>query len=242
MGLITELLFFMEFSYVVKGLCSSMVTERLRFWLCEFNVCLVHIHQIILVYLLYLLYTLTNTWLVLTWTKILVFSIKKNQKTNSCSIQHDWDTDKVRTVPVLCSWLLYTYAVMVWRELLMFLVYYNRRVSIKTPVQRKTSSWEQVVKSKLKCLVGALGKSSRAGGLFWPGAGSPELPSCATSHTARAREQHMHCSWGVVSLVQPRYIRLNLCSRRICLRVMSPGCLKWISSIMQIKNSSVYAK
>lgn len=80
---------------------------------------------------------------------------QKNQKTNSCSIQYGWDTDKVRTVPVLCSWLLYAYAAMVWRELLMFLVYYNRRVSIKTPVQRKTSSWEQVVKSKLKCLVGA---------------------------------------------------------------------------------------
>lgn len=157
---------------------------------------------------------------------------QKNQKTNSCSIQYDWDTDKMRTVPVLCSWLLYAYAAMVWRELLMFLVYYNRRVSIKTPVQRKTSSWEQVVKSRLKCLVGALGKSSRAGGLFWPGAGSPELPSCATSHTARAREQHGHCSWGAGSVVQPRCIRLNLCSRRICLCVMSPGCLKWISSIM----------
>lgn len=112
---------------------------------------------------------------------------QKNQKTNSCSIQYDWDTDKMRTVPVLCSWLLYAYAAMVWRELLMFLVYYNRRVSIKTPVQRKTSSWEQVVKSRLKCLVGALGKSSRAGGLFWPGAGSPELPSCATSQHSQGQ-------------------------------------------------------
>lgn len=52
-----------------------------------------------------------------------------NQKTGSCSIQYHWGIGKVRAVPVLCSWLQYAYAVMVWRELLMFLVYYNGRRS-----------------------------------------------------------------------------------------------------------------
>lgn len=47
------------------------------------------------------------------------------------------------------------------------------------------------MKSKLKCSVGALGKSSRADGLCWPGAGSPELPLCHLPHSKGQGAAHL---------------------------------------------------
>lgn len=87
-----------------KGSCSSMVTETLIFWQDEFNVCLVCRDQIVLVYLLYLLYTLTNT-IGFDLEENITVQDQRNQKTSSCSIQYPWDIEKLRTVPVpvLCS-------------------------------------------------------------------------------------------------------------------------------------------
>lgn len=119
---------------------------------------------------------------------------QRNQKTSSCSVQYQEGIDKAEN----CASTLQLAAICICcdsieRAFNVPGLFEQEMFQLKCQCfSEKQVAGEQIVKSKLKCPVGALGKSSRAGGLCWPGAGSPEPPSwCHLPHSKGQKAAHL---------------------------------------------------